>query len=175
MASVIETLKSNANGYVLLVTLFLLLILTIIGIAATHTAIVEVQISGNNRRIVEDFYTAEGALITVLENSHWWLGDLLGHGGETDGYWAGNVNIDGDDTNDAFVEIRCVERSRSNIAALSQAANSIPGDSHIAPPPIDSGFSARHFKIRKYAVTATDLRSGIDLQSGVWKVFNTFE
>ena len=81
MASVIETLKSNANGYVLLVTLFLLLILTIIGIAATHTAIVEVQISGNNRAMVEDFYVAEGALVTALVNSHWWLGDVLGHGG----------------------------------------------------------------------------------------------
>ncbi len=175
MASVIETVKSNANGYVLLVTLFLLLILTIIGIAATHTAIVEVQISGNNRAMVEDFYVAEGALVTALENSHWWLGDVLGHGGEVDGYWLDNVDIDGDDTNDAHVEIRRVERSRSNIAALSQAANSIPDDSHIAPPPIDSGFSVRHFEIRKYAVTVTDLRSGIDLQSGVWKVFNTFE
>ncbi|MGD8836304.1 MAG: PilX N-terminal domain-containing pilus assembly protein [Desulfobacteraceae bacterium] len=175
MASVVATVKSSTDGYVLLMTLFLLLLLTIIGIAATHTASVEVQISGNNKTMVEDFYVAEGALITVLENSEWWLGDLLGHGGGADGYWSGSVNIDGDDIDDAYVEIRCVDRSSSNIAALSQAANSIPCDSHIAPPPRDSGFSVRHFKIRKYAVTASDLRSGIDIQSGVWKVFNTFE
>lgn len=174
MKSIIKTAKSNEAGYVLVITMFLLLMLTVIGIAATNTSSVEIQISGNHKKMVHDFYAAEGALIAVLENSGWWLGDDFLNGGERVAGWSGEVDFDGDGTNDAFVEVRCVEPSRSNIAALSRAANSVPADRHIAPCPVNSGYSARHFNIRKYAVTATDLNAGVSLQSGAWKVFSKF-
>lgn len=170
-----NTVKSNEDGYVLIVTVLLLLMLTIIGIAATHTAIIELQISGNNRRMVEDFYVAEGALITVLENSDWWLDDVLAENGAASAYWLGNVDIDGDDANDASIEIRCVERHKSDIVVPKLGVINIPSDRHIAPPPINSGYSVRYFTIRKFAATATDLRSGISLQSGVWKIFSKLE
>jgi hypothetical protein len=174
MASIVDTGKINEDGYVLLVTVLLLLILTIIGIAAIHTATVEIQLSGNNRRIVEKFYVSEGSLITVLENSHWWLGEDFIKSGEVYANWSRELDFDEDGTNDVLVEVRCVEPTQSNIATLTRAANNIPSGRHIAPPPINSGYSARYFKIRKYAVTATDLTSGTHLQSGVWKVFGEF-
>ena len=174
MASTTKLLFSNEGGYALLVTLFILTMLTIIGIAATQTSTLEVQISSNNRRMVEDFYISEGSLITVLENSHWWLGDNFFKNGEDSAHWSKQMDVDGDGANDALVEVRCVEPTQSNIAALSRAANNIPADRHIAPPPINSGYSVRYFKIRKYAVTATDLKSGMHLQAGVWKVSGEF-
>jgi Tfp pilus assembly protein PilX len=174
MKSITLTAKSNEAGYVLVITLFLLLMLTVIGIAATRTSIVEMRISGNHKKMVQDFYAAEGAIIAVLENSDWWLGDDFLNGGERVAGWSGELDIDGDGTKDAFVEVRCVEPSKSNIAALSRAANRVPADRHIAPCPVNSGYSTRHFTIRKYAVTAMDLNAGVSLQSGAWKVFSKF-
>lgn len=174
MTTTTKLLSSNEGGFALLVTLFMLTMLTVIGIAATQTASLEMQISGNNRHLVEDFYISEGSLITVLENSHWWLGESFIKSGEASAHWSKQVDFDGDGANDALVEIRCVEPTQSNIAALSQAANDIPTDRHIAPPPVNSGYSVRYFKIRKFAVTATDLTSGMHIQSGVWKVYGEF-
>jgi hypothetical protein len=174
MKFITRTAQSNDAGYVLMITMFLLLMLTVIGIAAIHTSSIEMKISGNNKQMVQDFYAAEGALITVLENSGWWLGDDFLNGGERVAGWSGEVDFDGDGAKDALVEVRCVEPSKSNIAAISRSANRVPADGHIAPCPVNSGYSVRHFNIRKYAVTATDLNAGTSLQSGAWKVFSKF-
>jgi hypothetical protein len=164
----------NAKGFVLMVTIFVLLLLTLVGIAATRTSIVELQISGNHKTMVQDFYASEGALIDALEHTEWWLNDefLKNYTGMAG--WTRNVDVDGDGVDDALVEIRCVEPTSSRISPLSVEANDIPSDRHIAPPPIGSGYSARHFCTRKYAVTATGLRSNTKLQSGAWKVFNKY-
>jgi hypothetical protein len=162
------------KGYVMVVTLLVLLLLSVIGIAATRTSNVELQLSVNTKKMVEDFYVTEGALMTTLEHTDWWLDDDFFAGGEGSGYWRGHVDIDGDHIHDAYVEICCVTLNSGVNPALSAAANRIPADRHIGPPPIGSGYSARHFITRKYAVTARDLRSGIDLQAGVWKIFNKY-
>ncbi len=154
--------------------MFLLLLLTIIGIAATRTAIVEIQISGNHNTMVRDFYASEGALLSTLEHTDWWLNDGFLKSDTGKAHWSGRIDIDEDGADDALVEIRCIESNPSTSNILSSAANNIPADRHITPPPIDSGFSARHFYVRKYAVTATGLRSNTKLQSGVWKVFNKY-
>jgi Tfp pilus assembly protein PilX len=162
------------KGYVLVITMFLLLLLTVIGIAATRTSIVEVQISGNYRQMVQDFYACEGALVNAMERLDWWLSDGFLNSDTGTANWSGKVDIDGDTIEDAMVEIRCVEPSHSEITALSTAANDVPADPHTASPPIGSGYSARHFYIRKYAITTTGLRSNTKLQAGVWKVFNKY-
>lgn len=168
----LHTVSSKKKGYVLVVTMFLLLLLTLIGIGATRTSIVEVQISGNYKKMVQDFYACEGALINALEHLDWWLSDGFLKSDTGTANWSGKVDIDGDDIDDAMVEIRCVEPGHSEITALSTAANDVPADRHTAPPPIGSGYSARHFYIRKYAITTTGLRTNTKLQAGAWKVFN---
>ena len=164
----------NTDGYVLVITMFLLLLLTVIGIAATRTSIVEIKISGNHNTMIQDFHASEGALITALEHTDWWLSDEFLKSSIAMADWSGNVDVDGDGVDDAIVEIRCVEPNPSTTNALSAAANNIPADHHTAPPPIGSGYSVRHFYVRKYAVTATGLRSNTKLQSGAWKVFNKY-
>jgi Tfp pilus assembly protein PilX len=165
-------LRSVHQGYVLAVTMCVLLLLTVIGIAAIQISTIEIQISGNTKKMAADLYATEGAMITVLERTDWWLSDAFLNGEATASNWAGKVDFNEDATDDALVEIRCIDESESNITALSDAANNIPADRHSTPPPINSGYSARHFYARKFAVTATSLRSNITLQTGVWKVFN---
>lgn len=52
---------TNSDGYVLVTAMLMLLILTLIGIAATSTATFELQISGNDKRAKQVFYDAESA------------------------------------------------------------------------------------------------------------------
>lgn len=180
-----NTLKNNEQGYAMVVTMLVLLMMTIIGIAATNTSNIEVQISGNTKRISENFYDAEGGMINTLENTALWLTDSFFLAGETGAFFTSNIdydNADGDNDNDtnpdAFVEIRCITTATDGggdpivISGLSAMANDLPVDRHLTPPPTDSGFSVVNFNVRKYGVTSTAVNGGAPLQTGVWKAFN---
>ena len=52
----------NEQGFVLIVSLLILMVLMIIGIAATNTTTIELQISGNDKLAKQVFYQAEGAV-----------------------------------------------------------------------------------------------------------------
>ncbi|MBT3176491.1 MAG: hypothetical protein HOG03_13690 [Desulfobacula sp.] len=56
----IKTLN-NQEGFALITTLLFLVILTIIGIAATNTTSIEISIAGNEKVYKQNFYQAEGA------------------------------------------------------------------------------------------------------------------
>lgn len=164
----------NEDGYALLATMLLLVLLTVIGIAASHTSNVESQIGVNVKQYEDCFYDAEGALIQALENSNAWLSvDFL-----TTAPTAANISYDtdanGDGTNDTTVEVRCVESSATSIATLSAFADNVPADSHITAPPAGSGYSMKYFQVRKYAVSVNYSTCNTNVQSGVWKVFNKF-
>ena len=164
--------RLNHGGYVLAVTMWMLLLLTVIGVAAIQTSTVELKMSGNVKAMVGDFYATEGALITALERTDWWLSDDFLKIDAAKAHWTDRVDFDGDTIDDAMIEIRCVEKSKSVISKLSDAANNFPADQHSATPPVDSGYSARYFYARRYAATATSLNSNTKLQSGAWKIFN---
>lgn len=55
----IKTTRSDESGFVLVGVLMILLILTIIGITATRTTMVELMISGNDRLHKSTFYQAD--------------------------------------------------------------------------------------------------------------------
>jgi len=57
---------NNEKGFVLIVSLLMLMVLMIIGIAATNTTTIELQISGNDKAAKQIFYRAES---TVYEGS----------------------------------------------------------------------------------------------------------
>jgi hypothetical protein len=61
----------NEEGSVLVISVVILALLTVIGIAATSTTSIELQIASNDRIYKDNFYHAEGAammLARVLEN-----------------------------------------------------------------------------------------------------------
>lgn len=51
---------NSQKGYVLIVTMMVLVILSLIGISATNTSFLELLISGNDRNHKETFYQADG-------------------------------------------------------------------------------------------------------------------
>lgn len=167
-------MRNNEEGYIMVATMLILVLLTIIGVAATNTSNVEVQISSNTKKDSENFYVAESALVTAVENTGAWLTTTFLGTSVTSANYTGNIDYDNDGNFDALIEIRCIEQTGSTIGGLSDAANSIPTDQHTGPPPVNSGYSIRYFEIRKYAVTSTELRNGKDVQTGIWKVFNVF-
>lgn len=65
-SSILTTLQkrmyfpSRESGFVLVVTMFVLIVLTIIGLSATSTTQIELQIAGNDRIHKETFYQADG-------------------------------------------------------------------------------------------------------------------
>jgi len=189
MSATIKHTLNNEKGFVLVLVILMLAIVTVIGIAATRTSDTEMQIAVNERSRVNEFYDAEGGLIDIMERSTsdlpatWspasvggWMTDTFLTAGETTAAFIGTVDFDGDGVNDATVEIRCIEGTGTPDTGglLSAAANNIPAQSHIGPPPSGSGYSVKYFEVRRYAVTSTSASGNTQLQSGVWKVFNKF-
>jgi Tfp pilus assembly protein PilX len=178
MMPFIHILKRSEEGYAMMVTILVLFMLTIIGLAATTTSTIEVQIAGNTKKIAENFYDAEGAMIDTIETTDLWLTDTFLVDGEGAAKWSKDVDFDGAAGDDATVEIRCITTETDTdgdpivISGLSTTANDLPVDRHVTVPPANSGFDLAHFYIRKYGVTSTALRGGAPLQTGVWKAFS---
>jgi len=64
----------NEDGFALIATMLFLVVLTIVGIAATNTTSIEVSIAGNERIYNQNFYLAEGAAKEAADenlNSIW--------------------------------------------------------------------------------------------------------
>ncbi len=59
-------MTNNEQGFVLVASLMMLMVLMIIGIAATNTTTLELQISGNDRLAKQVFYRAEGVIAETL-------------------------------------------------------------------------------------------------------------
>jgi len=165
---------TNEKGFVLVVALLMLAIVTVIGIAATQTSDTEMQIAANERLRVDDFYDAEGGLIDVSERSTTWLSDSFLTAGEDLAAYTGAVDFASDGSNDSTIEIRCVKSSAAPVPGLSVTANDLPVSSHINPPPAGSGYSVKYFEVRRYGITSTSTSGNTRLQLGVWKLFNKF-
>lgn len=71
----------NEQGFVLITSMMMLVVLMIIGIAATNTTVLELQISGNDKMSTQTFYRADAAtreamghmLIEDLDNAPGWM------------------------------------------------------------------------------------------------------
>ncbi|MBW1815443.1 MAG: hypothetical protein JRJ39_17975 [Deltaproteobacteria bacterium] len=68
-----KTLIRNENGSVIVLAVVMLVLLTFLGISATRTSTIEVQIAANEKRAVQDLYQAEAGDHFALEISSTWL------------------------------------------------------------------------------------------------------
>lgn len=168
MVATLKDTITEEKGFVLVAALLMVAILTIIGIAATTTSETENLISINERAYVSEFYNAEGALVDTLENATTWLTGNMLTDDETVASNTVVVDVDSDGTDDARIEIRCIQDTDPAVAT----ANDLPVLSHKSPPPAGSGYSMKHFEVRRYGVTATSATGNTRIQTGVWKAFN---
>jgi hypothetical protein len=164
MITTLRNTINNENGFVLVVAVLMLVVVTVIGLAATRTSETEVQIAGNERQIVDDLYNAESTLINLLENPSTWLPTVLTNSSSP---YTGT-------TGDYTTEIRWIDDTGDDgdIVTLSDSANDLPSRRHIGPPPPNSGYSLKFFEVRWYGVTTSSANGSTRIQTGVYKVFN---
>jgi len=169
-----KTLIRNENGSVIVLAVVMLVLLTFLGISATRTSTIEVQIAANEKRAVQDLYQAEAGDHFALEIGSTWLTVTFLSTDETLAFFTqNNIDIDSDGTPDVDIEIRCIESTGTPINGLSNPANDYPLQQHKAPPPAGSGYSLNDYEIRRHAITATST-DGSSIQIGVYKVFNKY-
>ena len=175
MKTKVENTLNNENGMIMVVVLIILVIITLLGLTASQTAMTEIQIATNERRLVEDLCRGEGVLTDTLETSPAWMTDAFLTADPTTAAASVTRVVDfNGGGNDATVEVRCIEVTGTAVAGLSASANSLPVSPHITPPPAGSGYSLKYFEARRYGVTATSSTGNTQVQAGVFKVFNKF-
>lgn len=81
----IKKIVNNEQGFVLITSLLMLTVLMIIGIAATNTTTLELQISGNDKAAKQTFYQAEAGTQVGIE--------LVEDGIERSGYGSDNFSL----------------------------------------------------------------------------------
>ena len=84
-----KAILHEENGFVLVVTMLILVVLTLIGISATRNTSIELQIAGNEKWSQEGFYKADGATqttVVIIEES------IFNGGIDQNNYWNTFVN-----------------------------------------------------------------------------------
>lgn len=165
---------ADEKGFVLIVVMLFMMILSVIGIAGTHTSNTEVQIAGNERFIQKDFYETESELINAIENYGPWLDDdEFLSAAETLAKYSEPItaDLDNDGVDETYtLEVRDITTDTTDVDGLSEYANDIPVDNHIGVASADSG-SGTNFKLYRFAVTVRSEDDRTILQAGVYRAF----
>jgi hypothetical protein len=196
MTATARRILTNEDGFVLGASILISAILMLAGVLALWTSTTEMHVVRNEGEITREFYTSEGGVIDALENfdtgattpggvgaTHW-LTDAFLLADPAAAYHR-FFSVDRDGNTVAEVKVRCVEPTGTSInfdpgninhhsAVDDSAANQLPQQRHVAPPPAGSGFSLKYFEVRRYAVTATSATGNARIQVGAFKVFNKY-
>lgn len=63
----VQSLLKNEDGSVMVLALIILVLLTLMGLSATNTSTIEVQIANNERIYKDNFYKAEAGIMTAAQ------------------------------------------------------------------------------------------------------------
>jgi hypothetical protein len=185
MVATAKRIIGNENGFVLGASILISAILLLAGVLALWTSNTEMHVVRNEGDLTLEFYNAEGAVIDALENydagTMEWLTDAFLVAAHTA---AGAVRTSTNSGGQAVatVEVRCIHNESESVPpgfsgpvpGLSEAANKLPLQQHIGPPPSGSGFSMKYFEVRRYGITATSVTGNTQTQIGAYKVFNKY-
>jgi len=194
-ATAIRILK-NENGFVLGASILISAILLLAGVLALWTSTTEMHVVRNESDMTREFYTSEGGVIDAIENfdtgtttlggvgTPHWMTDAFLLAGPATAYYR-YFSVDGNGNTVAEVKVRCIENTGSAInfdpgninhqtAVDDMAANRLPQQRHVAPPPYGSGFSLKYFEVRRYGITAASTTGNTRIQVGAYKVFNKY-
>jgi len=193
--------NNHERGFVLISAMLFLLVLTVIGVMATNTTTVELQIASNDRISKTDFYNQEMGLATAAINSLDWLnGTFVVEDIATARFPKANPTAANDENDngiddrseikDSAGKIVSIYKVRNlvsptsaidswdDIAAFSAAenhpANQVPEVEHEGKPPVGSGYDPKFFYIKRFVTTVYSPDEGrkVVLQEGTYKAFN---
>jgi hypothetical protein len=193
MMTTARRILANENGFVLGASILISAVLLLAGVLALWTSTTEMHVVRNENDLTREFYTSEGGVIDGLENydtgptakggagaTNWLTDQFL-----LDGPLVANhrfFSLDADGQPVAEVRVRCITDTAVTLdfdttvesTEADQAANNLPLQRHVAPPPEGSGFSLKYFEVRRYGVTATSTTGNTRIQVGAYKVFNKY-
>ncbi|GAB6909551.1 hypothetical protein DESC_850011 [Desulfosarcina cetonica] len=162
----------NNDGSVTIVSLMVLVILTLAGIAAIAISNNETAIVRNQQMATTTFYNAETGINDARVNYTTWLTNSFLSASETEASGEFDALTTDDEGNPvATIQVRCIENSGSTVFD-GDVGDQIPAMSHTASPPSGSGYSAKYFQIRRYSITSTATSDNTVVQVGAWKIFN---
>ena len=168
----------NENGSVIVLALIMVVLLSLLGMAVSRTSSIDVQVSSNETKAVQDLNQAESANNYALETTNAWMTNTFLQADENSSAasWAGlTLDTDGDGTPDTTYDIRYIKSDPTEIGTLTiPGANNLPIMRHIAPPPPGSGYSLKNFEIRRYGITSQTNGTNSRVQIGAFKVFNKY-
>ena len=133
-------LPENEKGSVTVLAVVLLMLLTLLGIAATTTSSIEVQIAGNELRHKLAFYSAEAAKGWVI-----WNPDLYGSNNITAGAPLSFPNN--------------ADSSEEQTLNSNQSFNGSVGYGSSGDPPRGSGYEAGEYQAHRYIMTCNGYSS----------------
>lgn len=186
MVATAKRIIGNENGFVLGASILISAVLLLAGVLALWTSNTEMHVVRNEGDLTLEFYNAEGGVIDALEKYNAklpdgtddpmkWLTDAFLMAGETA---ANSITFSKNAASEsvAKVEVRCINDNTTAppISGLSAAANTLPRQRHITPPPEGSGYSLKYFEVRRYGITATSATGNTQVQIGAYKVFNKY-
>ena len=135
----------NEKGSVTVLAVVLLMLLTLLGMAAIGTSSIETQIAGNEARYKLAFYAAESASAYVA-----WHPDLYG----PDNITTGDPHFFPNSTTGAAYVQYTTQQSPQNIdAAGTQSFEGQVNYTGSSTPPRGSGYSAGSFRAHQYQMT----------------------
>ncbi|CAB1081988.1 hypothetical protein JY97_00145 [Alkalispirochaeta odontotermitis] len=171
----ISRIIDNQDGFVLGAAILLSAVLILAGVLSLWTSTTEVQVVRNEGLMAREFYNAEGAAIDALENynsgpTNWLTDNFM----MEEPIEANNTVVSNDSEGQqvATVEARCI--TLTAIDPDSGPDYELPLQAHIAPPPEGSGYSLKHFEVRRYGITASSADGNSQVQVGAWKAFNKY-
>lgn len=196
-----KTMASNEDGFILVASTVILLVLVVLGISATNTTNIEQLIAINDKGIKEDFYSQESCLASAKFQFRTWLTTPYLTNNETTAFFPqAGADIDGNGINDEIdsqcldangimigtYKVRDMDPSSTPIVGwddlaagddgIAHPANNFPPLSFRDKPDPGSGYDPKNFEIRRFVITSysPDATRNIVIQEGTYKVFNKF-
>lgn len=183
-----EDIHKSQDGFVLVASLFILVIVSIVGIHALTNSNTELNIIRNAQQMTLEFYEAEYGLFEAIEYKDLWMTDDFLVAKEVVPDTTTYMDTFPDDHPDspgeshrAYLDIRPIRDTDPDpdagevIPGYSEEAYDLPMQKHVGAPPAGSGYSMKNFEIRRYGVTSASRTGGTVLQAGAWKIFNKYE
>jgi len=155
-------LPENEKGSITVLAVVLLMLLTLLGIAATTTSSIEVRIAGNELRHKLAFYSAEAAKGWVI-----WNPDLYGSLNITPGTQHYFPN-DTDPYDPQTSVLPAPETLNSN-----QSFNGSVGYGSSVDPPRGSGYEATEYRAHRYTMTCNGYSShntSMQIEIGFYRI-----
>ena len=153
----------NEKGSVTVLAVVMLALLTLLGIAATTTSSIEVQIAGNDLRHKLAFYSAEAATAYVI-----WSPDLYG----SENITSGIIHYFPNNTTDPYVEITGGLPTPEELGS-NQSFNGSVEYTSSGRPPRGSGYEASEYEAHQYIMECVGYSShnaNMHLKVGFYRI-----